>query len=153
MAFFFQFENDIKDLRNLFIHNPHKMSRSSVSLTMVRLSTDIYHLSQGIFREIIVRQTTPGDYIDITIQYLGYTVDEAHMIIPTIFRSDLNKAFREVQCACARKLLTVVWSVLKNDRPYVEQEDIMLRSLEMSDAMLEESDSSDSSDIMETVME
>ena len=75
------------------------------------------------------------------------------MIIPTIFRSDLNKAFREVQCACARKLLTVVWSVLKNDRPYVEQEDIMLRSLEMSDAMLEESDPSDSSDIMETVME
>ncbi len=67
--------------------------------------------------------------------------------------SGRGKAFREVQCACARKLLTVVWSVLKNDRPYVEQEDIMLRSLEMSDAMLEESDPSDSSDIMETVME
>ena len=30
-----------------------------------------------------------------------------------------GKAHREVQIACARKLLTVVWSVVKNDRPYV----------------------------------
>ena len=62
-----------------------------------------------------------------------------------------GKAFREVQCACARKLLTVVWSVVKNDRPYVEEEEIMLRSLEMSDAMLEEPD--DSSDMTEAAME
>ena len=51
-----------------------------------------------------------------------------------------GKAFREVQCACARKLLTMVWSVIKNDRPYIEEESIILRSLEMSEAMLEESD-------------
>ena len=64
-----------------------------------------------------------------------------------------GKAFREVQCACARKLLTVVWSVVKNDRPYIEEEEIMMRSLEMADAILEESDESDSSDMTENVME
>ena len=64
-----------------------------------------------------------------------------------------GKAFREVQCACARKLLTVVWAVVRDDRPYVEQEEIILRSLEMSDALLEESDESDSSVVMETAME
>jgi transposase len=67
--------------------------------------------------------------------------------------SSRDKAFREVQCACARKLLTVVWSVLKEDRPYIEQEEIILRSLEMSDALLEESDESDSSAVTEIAME
>ena len=64
-----------------------------------------------------------------------------------------GKSFREVQCACARKLLTVVWAVVRDDRPYEDEEEIILRSLEMSDAMLEESDESDSSSIMETAME
>lgn len=54
-----------------------------------------------------------------------------------------GKAFGEVQCACARKLLTVVWAVVRDDRPYLEQEEMILRSLEMSDALLEESDESD----------
>lgn len=64
-----------------------------------------------------------------------------------------GKAFREVQCACARKLLTMVWSVIKNDRPYIEEERIILRSLEMSEAMLEQSDDSDCSFSAENAME
>ncbi len=48
-------------------------------------------------------------------------------------------AHREVLCACARKLLVVVWSVLKNHRPYVDDEELLRRSEEMSDMLLEES--------------
>lgn len=47
-------------------------------------------------------------------------------------------AHREVQCACARKLLTVVWSVLKNHRPYVDDEELLGRSEEMSEILLED---------------
>ena len=49
-------------------------------------------------------------------------------------------AHREVQCACARKLLTVVWSVLKNKRRYADDEELLRRSGEMSDMLLEEPD-------------
>lgn len=48
-------------------------------------------------------------------------------------------AHREVLCACARKLLVVVWSVLKNHRPYVDDEELLRRSEEMLDMLLEES--------------
>jgi len=47
-------------------------------------------------------------------------------------------AHREVQCACARKLLTVVWSVLKNRRRYADDIELLRRSEEMSDMLLEE---------------
>ena len=49
-------------------------------------------------------------------------------------------AHKEVQCACARKLLTVVWSVLKNKRRYVSDPELLSRSDEMSDRLLEEPD-------------
>lgn len=49
-----------------------------------------------------------------------------------------GKAHREVQIACARKLLTVVWSVLKNDRPYTDNEAQLSLSAQLSDAMMEE---------------
>ena len=61
-----------------------------------------------------------------------------------------GKSFREAQCACARKLLTVVWAVIRDDRPYEDEEETILRSLEMSDALLEESDGPDSSEIAES---
>lgn len=48
-------------------------------------------------------------------------------------------AHREIQCACARKLLTVVWSVLKNRRRYVDDPDLRKVSDEMSEEMMEES--------------
>jgi transposase len=37
-------------------------------------------------------------------------------------------AHREVQVACARKLLTVVWSVLKNDIPYTDDAGLLARA-------------------------
>ena len=49
-------------------------------------------------------------------------------------------AHREIQCACARKLLTVVWSVLKNGRKYVDDAQLRERSDAMSDELLEESE-------------
>ena len=51
---------------------------------------------------------------------------------------DRGMAHREVQCACARKLLTVVWSVLKNHKPYVKDEKLLRKSEEMSDILLED---------------
>lgn len=47
-------------------------------------------------------------------------------------------AHREVQCACARKLLTVVWSVLKNRKEFVDDSELLRRSEEMADSLLEE---------------
>ena len=51
-----------------------------------------------------------------------------------------GKAHREVQVACARKLLTVVWSVLKNDRPYVEDMDRLEAARSEADLMTEVSE-------------
>lgn len=51
-----------------------------------------------------------------------------------------GKAHREVQIACARKLLTVVWSVLKNDRPYVADPDEISAARTEADVMAEESE-------------
>ena len=47
-------------------------------------------------------------------------------------------AHREIQCACARKLLTVVWSVLKNDRKYIDDPDMRKLSDEMSEELMED---------------
>jgi len=48
-------------------------------------------------------------------------------------------AHREVQVACARKLLTVVWSVLKNDVPYTDDAGLLARAseaeMEMEDSL------------------
>jgi len=44
---------------------------------------------------------------------------------------------REVLVACARKLLTVVWSVLKNDLPYTDDEGLLARAAE-NESVLEE---------------
>lgn len=49
-----------------------------------------------------------------------------------------GKAHRETQIACARKLLTVVWSVLKNDRPYTDDETRLNLSAQLAEAMMEE---------------
>ena len=46
----------------------------------------------------------------------------------------------EIQVACARKLLTVVWSVVKNDRPYTDDADSLRISNEMSEALAEETE-------------
>ncbi|MDY0237220.1 MAG: transposase [Gudongella sp.] len=48
---------------------------------------------------------------------------------------DRGMAHREVQVACARKLLTVVWSVLRNDLPYTDDVGLLARASEMDDAM------------------
>lgn len=49
-----------------------------------------------------------------------------------------GKAHREVQVACARKLLTVVWSVVKNDRPYTDDLESLKESQEMADSLVED---------------
>lgn len=49
-----------------------------------------------------------------------------------------GKAHREVQIACARKLLTVVWSVLRNNRPYSADAESLKTSCEKADALVEE---------------
>jgi transposase len=51
-----------------------------------------------------------------------------------------GKAHREVQIACARKLLTVVWSVLRNDRPYVMDTELLKTACEEADVLMEESE-------------
>lgn len=51
-----------------------------------------------------------------------------------------GKAHREIQVACARKLLTVVWSVVKNDRPYTEDVESLRRSNELSEQITEEAE-------------
>ena len=48
-----------------------------------------------------------------------------------------GKAHREVQIACARKLLTVVWSVAKNDCPYVMDPEEMRAAREEADVLTE----------------
>jgi transposase len=47
-------------------------------------------------------------------------------------------AHTEAQVACARKLLTVVWSVLKNDLPYTDDEGLLARAAETENKMEEE---------------
>ncbi len=49
-----------------------------------------------------------------------------------------RKAFREVQVACARKLLTVVYSVVRSRQPYVEDPDRLSEAREKAEEMLEE---------------
>lgn len=49
-----------------------------------------------------------------------------------------GKAFREVQVACARKLLTVVWSVLKNDTMYESPSERSKEISDQADSMLED---------------
>ena len=44
---------------------------------------------------------------------------------------------KEAQVACARKLLTVVWSVLKSKRPYTDDDGLLARAKEMEEAMEE----------------
>ena len=51
-----------------------------------------------------------------------------------------GKAHREVQIACARKLLTVVWSVAKNDRPYVMDPEEIKAAREEADVLTEVSE-------------
>jgi len=51
-----------------------------------------------------------------------------------------GKAHREIQVACARKLLTVVWSVVKNDRPYTDDVESLRKSDEMSEQLAEEAE-------------
>jgi len=46
-------------------------------------------------------------------------------------------AHREAQVACARKLLTVVWSVLKSGLPYTDDEGLLARAAETVDRMEE----------------
>jgi len=46
-------------------------------------------------------------------------------------------AHREVQVACARKLLTVVWSVLKNDLPYTDDAGLLARASDTETVMEE----------------
>ena len=45
---------------------------------------------------------------------------------------------REAVVACARKLLTVVWSVLKNGLPYTDDEGLLARAAETEEKMEEE---------------
>ena len=42
---------------------------------------------------------------------------------------------KEAQVACARKLLTVVWSVLRSKRPYTDDEGLLERAAEVEEAM------------------
>lgn len=51
-----------------------------------------------------------------------------------------GKAHNEALIACARKLLTVVWSVLKNRQPYTTDAGMIARASEMADAMEAESE-------------
>jgi len=51
-----------------------------------------------------------------------------------------GKAHREVQIACARKLLTVVWSVVKNDRPYVMDAESLRTAHEEAETLTEEAE-------------
>ena len=44
---------------------------------------------------------------------------------------------RETLVACARKLATVVWSVLKNKLPYTDDDGLLLRAAEAESAMEE----------------
>lgn len=53
-----------------------------------------------------------------------------------------GKAHREVQVACARKLMTVVWSVLVNDRPYVNDMEELRKAREEADILMEEAEES-----------
>jgi hypothetical protein len=43
-----------------------------------------------------------------------------------------GKAHNEVLVACARKLLTVVWSVLRSDRPFTTDQRLLARSAAMA---------------------
>jgi transposase len=49
-----------------------------------------------------------------------------------------GKPHREVQVACARKLLTVVWSCVKNDRTYTDDEESLNKSREQADLLSED---------------
>lgn len=49
-----------------------------------------------------------------------------------------GKSFKETQVACSRKLLTVVWSVLKNDTPYHCPHDRLESASAMADSILED---------------
>lgn len=52
-----------------------------------------------------------------------------------------GKAHKEAQTACARKLLTVVWSVLRSNTPYMAPSERLERASEMADELLEVMDS------------
>lgn len=49
-----------------------------------------------------------------------------------------GKAHREVQIASARKLVTVLWSVLKNDKPFTTDVESLKNASEEADTLLEE---------------
>ena len=49
-----------------------------------------------------------------------------------------GKSFNEVKMACARKLLTVVWSVLKNDKTYTSPMELQRKASDLADEMLED---------------
>mgnify|MGYP002524655871 FL=1 len=49
-----------------------------------------------------------------------------------------GKSFNEVKMACARKLLTVVWSVLKNDKSYTSPMELQRKASDLADEMLED---------------
>lgn len=49
-----------------------------------------------------------------------------------------GKSFREIQVACARKLLTVVWAVLRNNRMYEAPADLLQSASDKADSLLEE---------------
>lgn len=55
-----------------------------------------------------------------------------------------GKAFNEVKVACARKLLTVVWSVLKSNKPYVCASGVQEVASDLADSLIECMDSENS---------
>lgn len=55
-----------------------------------------------------------------------------------------GKAFNEVRVACARKLLTVVWSVLKSNKPYVSASEVQEAASDLADSLIESMDSDNS---------
>lgn len=51
-----------------------------------------------------------------------------------------GKPFNEVKMACARKLLTVVWSVLRSGKPYVSPSELQKEASDLADEMVEDMD-------------
>lgn len=80
-------------------------------------------------------------------EYLGYAVKAHVMWAPDSVVSQMyhrlrarNKAYKKTITACSRKMVDVIWSVLKNNRPFTTDQGV-LRQARGAAAEIEEADS------------
>lgn len=66
--------------------------------------------------------------------------NEENSVVSEMYRrlTGRGKAHNEALVACSRKLLTVVWSVLRNRRPYTSDTELLAKSNRMAEELLEE---------------